>query len=136
MKKTTATLTLIGSFLVLGLLATAHGSGRGSNYEYRGDYRGRYYDDYRGSRYEYRGDRRYSDDDRYEYRGDRRYSDDRYEYRDNRRYSNDDRYEYRGNGRRPVPARVPTDTGTNAPPATAAPATTAPATTAPATTAQ
>jgi hypothetical protein len=59
MKKTTAALTLIGSFLVLGLFATAHGSGneRGSRYEYRGDER--------GSRYEYRGDERGS---RYEYR--------------------------------------------------------------------
>ena len=125
--KKTAALTLAGSFLVLGLLATAHGSGRGSGYydrgsryEYRGDYRGRYYNDdryrYRGSRYEYRGNGRYYDDDRYEYRGDRRYSD-------------DDRYEYRGNGRRPIPARVPTNTGTGT---TTAPATVPPATTAPA----
>jgi hypothetical protein len=73
MKKKTAALTMIGSFLTLALFATAHGSGygsgyndRGSRYEYRGAYGGGYSDD---GRYEYRGDRRYSDDDRYEYRG-------------------------------------------------------------------
>ncbi|MCI5122307.1 MAG: hypothetical protein D3908_14190 [Candidatus Electrothrix sp. AUS4] len=56
MKKKTAALSLIGSFFVLGLFATAYGSGgeRGSRYE--GE---------RGSRYEYRRDGRYSDDDRY-----------------------------------------------------------------------
>ena len=58
MKKTTAALTLIGSFLVLGLFATAHGSGNGSRYD-----RGSGYE--RGSRYEYRGNERGS---RYEYR--------------------------------------------------------------------
>jgi len=104
MKKTTAAITLVGSFLALGLFATAHGSGygsgyyeRGSRYEYRGGYGGRDYDD----RYAYRGNGRYYDDSRYEYRGDGRYYD-------------DSRYEYRGNGRRPMPApaRTPADTGT------------------------
>lgn len=138
MKKKTAALTLIGSFLALGLFATAYGSGRGSGYydrgsryEYRGNYGDRYYDGnrygYRGSRYEYRGNGRYSDDDRYEYRGNGRYSnDDRYEYRGNRRYYDD---RYRGNERRPIPARVPTNTGASTAPASVAPATAAPATT-------
>ncbi|MCI5133029.1 MAG: hypothetical protein D3904_16325 [Candidatus Electrothrix sp. EH2] len=111
MKKKTAALTLIGSFLALGLFATAHGSGRGSgyydrgsNYEYRGAYGGTYYN---GNRYGYRGSNGYERGSRYEYRGNYgpRYSDDdRYEYRGNGydrgiyggRYYNDDRYEYRG----------------------------------------
>ena len=92
MKKTTAAITLVGSFLVLGLIATAHSSGRGSGYERGSGYydRGSRYEYNRGSSYEYRGGDRGS---RYEYRNGR-YSDDRYEYR-NGRYSDDDRYEYR-----------------------------------------
>ncbi|MCI5133028.1 MAG: hypothetical protein D3904_16320 [Candidatus Electrothrix sp. EH2] len=125
MKKKTAALTLIGSFLALGLFATAYGSGRGSGYgyydrgsryEYRGDYGARYYDDDR-----YRGDRRYYDD---RYRGDRRYYDDR--YRGTGRYS-DDRYGYRQPVRPPAPAlirppapvRRPAPTGTTTAPAPA-----------------
>jgi hypothetical protein len=91
MKKTTAALTVISSFLVLGLFATAHGSGYGSGY--RGGYGSGYgyggggYE--RGSRYEYRGNDRYYDD---RYRGDRYY---------------DDRY--RGTERRPIRPQAPTN---------------------------
>lgn len=99
MKKTTAAIALAGSFLVLGLFATAHGSGygsgyydRGSRYEYRGAYGVPYYND----RYAYRGNAGYY------------YDDDRYEYRGNGRYYNDDRYEYRGNVRLPAGTPIPT----------------------------
>ena len=107
MKKTTAAITLVGSFLVLALFATAHGSGYGRGYYGRGGYGygSGYYD--RGSRYEYRGG----------YGG--RYYDDRYAYRGGARYYDDSRYEYRGDGRRPMPARTPAAASTDVAPAPA-----------------
>ena len=89
MKKKTAALTLIGSFLTLALFATAYGSGRGSGYGYYGsryEYSGAYGSPYYGY-YGYRGSNGYERGSRYEYSGaygGRYYNDDRYEYRGRR----------------------------------------------------